>query len=76
MTKCKKHWNHITEGNLPEEFMPLLIFVPQFSPYPRVREAYRAGTFFYIPALGERLGIDSGFAKDLQWRYMPGDTED
>lgn len=42
------------EERLPEPFVSVLAYIPDMTPWSPVREAYRVGNAFYVPALADR----------------------
>lgn len=52
------------EDRMPEPFVSVLTYMPDMPPFPPVREAYRVGNVFYIPALADREHV-------THWMPMP-----
>lgn len=71
-----EHWTPVTnesgwvtDPTLPDEYQPVLVWMPGQNPFPQVREGYIVdkGKCWYIPALGERWPLE-----EIQsWRLMP-----
>lgn len=60
---AKQKWIPVAE-RLPEEFVPVLVHVPNEEPYPVVREGYRSPCGFMVPALFQHMEV-------THWMPMP-----
>ena len=52
------------EDKLPEDFTPVLVYMPDMAPFPQVREGYSVEGRFMVPALMEEYPVS-------HWRAMP-----
>ena len=52
------------EDRMPDPFVSVLTYMPDMPTFPPVREAYRVGNVFYIPAMADREHV-------THWMPMP-----